>query len=64
MNDPLLTALYCHNQAKGIQALASAEQCKHRQDILSAIAELYYLLHDKFVELDDPEPPRLAARKN
>ena len=54
MEDPLTKARHYHDQAENMEALARLQSSKPKRQIMDGIAELYYLLHDKFVELNEP----------
>ncbi len=65
MDEHLINAGLYHDQAERMHALAVKEGNKKRQQVMFAIAEHYYLLHDQFVELGRLRPPpalRLAER--
>lgn len=53
MEDPLAKARHYHDQAQSMEALARLEASRPQRQILDGIAELYYLLHDKFMELGE-----------
>ena len=45
-----------HDQAERMRALAVKEEDRKRQQVMFAIAEHYYLLHDQFEELGRLQP--------
>jgi hypothetical protein len=51
MNDLLDNARLYHDQAERMRALARKEENKKNRQVMLAIAEHYYLLHDRMVEL-------------
>lgn len=57
MDELLNDAVLCHDQAERMHALAVKEENRKRQQVMFAIAEHYYLLHDRFVELGSLRPP-------
>ena len=65
MDEHASNADFYHDQAERMHALAMKEENRKRQQVMFAIAEHYYLLHDQFVELGRlrPKPAlRLAER--
>jgi hypothetical protein len=56
MRDALTEALNFHALAEEMQVAARMEANQQKRKILAAIAELYYLLHDKYAELDGAIP--------
>ncbi|HZQ41343.1 MAG TPA: hypothetical protein VFA87_11130 [Rhizomicrobium sp.] len=60
MDELLINAGLYHDQAERMYALAMKEKNRKRQQVMFAIAEHYYLLHDEFMELGRlPPPPAL-----
>jgi hypothetical protein len=57
MGDPLAKAKFYHHRAVTMETRAKLEENKQRRQIMISIADLYYLLHDKLVELSQLEPP-------
>lgn len=63
LNDPMEKARHFHDQAEAIEALAKGERNRHRRKIMASISELFFLLHDKFVELSEPAPGEVIKFK-
>jgi hypothetical protein len=57
MDEVFINARLYHDQAERMHALAVKEGNRKRQQVMFAIAEHYYLLHDQFVELGRLRPP-------
>lgn len=56
MDELLSHAELYHDQAERMRALAVKEEDLKRRQVMFAIAEHYYLLHDHFVELGALRP--------
>ena len=56
MDELLSNAGLYHDQAERVRALAVKEEDSKRRQVLFAIAEHYYLLHDQFEELGRLKP--------
>jgi hypothetical protein len=54
-------ARLCHDQAERIHALATKEPDRTRQRIMFILADQYYLLHDRLVELQKIWPKRTTG---
>lgn len=57
MDKVFVDAELYHDQAECMYALAMKEENRKRQRVMFAIAEHYYLLHDRFTELGRLRPP-------
>jgi len=51
MDEVFINARLYHDQAERMHALAVKEGNRKRQQVMFAIAEHYYLLHDRLLEL-------------
>jgi hypothetical protein len=56
MDNLLTNAARVREQAERLHALAVKEGNRKRQQVMFAIAEHYYLLHDRLLELGQMEP--------
>jgi hypothetical protein len=57
MDDSLARARRCHDKAEDMEAMALREDSSRRRQTMRSIAEHYFILHDKFVELGQKLPP-------
>ena len=51
MDDAVMNARHYETRAINMEALAAQEGCPERRRLMLSIAEQYYVLHDKFLDL-------------
>ncbi|HZQ39906.1 MAG TPA: hypothetical protein VFA87_03905 [Rhizomicrobium sp.] len=61
MDNLLTDAGLIHEQAERMHVLALRESDKRKQRVMFAVAEHYYLLHDRLQELEQFEPAQNVA---